>query len=130
MQGLAITLMGTLVASCGTYGAPPFKAKVLEGILQLLEVVQWGSICVPDACSLLSALCQLAASEGRLSGTSFTSKSFFQKVALPILDNYGRACAVAILLWSSCQPKACSPFAGCTLPNTTSRLSCGRWSYL
>jgi hypothetical protein len=87
-----ISLVDYLVARNSTHGAAALKAEVLDGILQLLEAVQWGSICVPDTCGLLSSLCQLAAAEGRLSGTSFTARSFYRKIALPILDNFGRPC--------------------------------------
>jgi hypothetical protein len=87
-QASALHLVHQLMASHHSKLPESRKAEVLDGILGVLESVQWGRIHTSAATRLLE-FCKEAASEAHLSKSCFTARDIFQSIALPVLEACG-----------------------------------------
>jgi hypothetical protein len=95
IQVLAMSLVNTashwwLLAHSSPRVAP--KPAIVDGILQFLEMVQWGRVSsgtvMFNATSLLDTCCR-AANSGGLDGTCFLGQEVYHNIICRVLDTYG-----------------------------------------
>jgi hypothetical protein len=102
-QGCAASLFDLLAVVVGNYSAGLVKQQVWDGLLDIMEAVQWNSIYMPE--SGLVMLLREGVVEGHVGGTIVAATSIFNKFIKKILQSFGAcilndratACIVVLL---------------------------------
>jgi hypothetical protein len=91
----AMNLVEKVAAISRGPGGEPFKPLVVEGILRLLQDMNWGGVCCSNPPLGCLNICKEAAMEGCLCTTSFPAQDIYHNIILRILESCGTHPVVA-----------------------------------